>query len=355
MNIFLTGYCHENLGDDLLIYILTQRYPQHTFHMLVHSDHAHAYDHMPNVKVHRQPKLLRGVDKVLSKISPKLSFTYLYGLTKELSVLVGGSMFQELAGDRSDLKRLALMPANHNKFYVLGINYGPEKTQAYYEACRKYLSCATDVCFREQTSYDRFSDLPNTRVGNDMVFAIRQLCPAPEEKKNTCIICPIQKDLGPHYGDYLAFLKEQVLDQVAQGRQVILASFCRFEGDEAAVEELARMCKPEVGEKLQTLYYDGNNYVDICRSIASAAYVVATRFHSMVLALAYGVPVTVISYSNKTRQLLKDMGKDDCDIQPHMLSQFLGKQPPQITGIDPDYWEAEAEKHFQELDKILNP
>lgn len=357
MKIFLSGYFHENLGDDLFFHILTRRYPQHRFYVLAHADHARAYRGESNVTVHSQCKLLRGMDKVLSKISPSLSFGSLYGRTKDLSVLIGGSMFQELSHDGSDLKRLALMPHNHNRLYILGINYGPAHSQAYLDACTRYLAGATDVCFRDRTSYELFKDLPNTRLGNDIVFDIRKLCPTPTQKENTCVIAPIdfgaKPALAPYKEDYLTFLKDQILEQQALGRRVKLMSFCRWEGDENAIRELLALCPEEARAQIDTIFYDGQNWQMLCAVIGSAAQVIATRFHSMVLALAYAVPTLVISYSNKTRQLLEDMDRGDCAIMPQQL-----KAPESIrlvTDIDVDYWQTQAEKHFEKLDELLNP
>lgn len=359
MNIFLNGYFHENLGDDLFFHIITRRYPNHQFHMLAHGDHASAYRGVPNAKIHPQCKLLRGADKVLSKLSPKLSFGSLYGRTKDLSVLIGGSMFQEMQDDGSDLKRLALMPENHKKLYIMGINYGPAHTQAYEDACRKYLASATDVCFRDQTSYNRFRDLPNTRVGNDIAFGIRRICPTPVEKENTCIIAPIDFGKKPalvaYKQAYLEFLKARLLEQQAQGRQVILMSFCKWEGDEDAIRELLDLCSPEVKAQVTTLCYNGQNWQELCQCIGSAAYMIATRFHSMVLALAYGVPTLAISYSNKTRQLLQDMDRGECAIMPEELADLPAEKLTPVTGIDIDYWQSQADVHFEKLDELLNP
>ena len=359
MKIYLSGYFHENLGDDLFFHIITQRYAKHQFYMMVHGDHAHAYRGRPNVKVHAQPKLLRGADKILSKVSPNLGLGSLYGRTKEISVLIGGSMFQELYKDGSDLKRLAQMPQNRSKLYILGINYGPAKTMAYRDAVSRYLASATDVCFRDRTSFELFQELPNARVGNDIVFGIRNICPAPAQKQNTCVISLIdfdaKPDLAPYKAAYLQFLRERILEQQALGREVILTSFCRWEGDEKAIRELKALCEPEVLEKLKTLCYDGHNWKELCNAFASASWVISTRFHAMVLGLVYQVPTVVISYSNKIRQLLRDMDRDNCAISPKNLANFPAEQICPVTDIDVKHWQNQAELHFEKLDALLRP
>lgn len=359
MKIYLSGYFHENLGDDLFFHIITQRYAKHQFYMAVHADHAHAYQGKPNVKVFPQRKLLRGADKLLSKVSPGFGIGSLYGRNKDVSVLIGGSMFQELYKDGSDLKRLAQMPQNRNKLYILGVNYGPARTSVYRDAVSRYLESATDVCFRDKTSYGIFQDLPNARVGNDIVFGIRKICPTPAQKLNTCVISPIdfgaKPDLAPYKKAYLNFLRDRILEQQALGRQVILMSFCRWEGDEKAIRDLKAICEPAVRERLKTVCYDGHNWQGICNTIATASWMISTRFHAMVLGLVYKVPTVVISYSNKIRQLLKDMDREHCAIIPKALSDYSADKICPVTDIDVDHWQAQAELHFQKLDALLKP
>ena len=136
MNVFLNGYFYRNLGDDLFFHIVTGRYPQHRFYAMIHGDHAHAYTGAANVKVLPQSKLLRGLDKLLYKLSPAMTLYAQRGKKSDASILVGGSMFQELASDGSDLIRLSQMPQNYKKLFIMGINFGPCKTDAYQQAVK---------------------------------------------------------------------------------------------------------------------------------------------------------------------------------------------------------------------------
>ena len=357
MKILLNGYFHENLGDDLFFHLITCRYPQHTFYMPVQADHAHAYQGKKNVKVLRLNKLLRGANKLLAAISPALSVTRLMGKFTDQAVLIGGSMFQELDTDGRSLKRLAQMPRHKKRLSVLGISFGPHKTQGYLDACRQYLSGAFDVCFRDATSYGYFSDFPNTRLGSDIVFGIEDICPRVTEKNNTCIISLMdfssRPELAPYARDYYRFLTDMALYQQSMGRKVQLVSFCRWEGDERAVEEFFRCCPEEAKENISVLCYNGHNWKEICQSISGAEYVVASRFHSMVLGLAYGVPTVAISYSNKTAQLLADMGHKDAVITPQQLKDLKAPEVTAVRETDISQWKAGAQTHFAQLDRLL--
>lgn len=355
MKILLSGYFHENLGDDLFYHLITDRYPDHTFYVPVHGDHAKSYGGKANVKLFPQNKLLRGMDKVLFALSPRLSVTEFLGRKTDLSVLIGGSMFIEMYDDGYDQKRLRSMPQNHKGLYIMGINFGPHKTQAYLDACREYLATATDVCFRDATSYGLFSDLPNTRCGSDIVFGIEAICPRAEEKRNVCVISVMDFASNPalaaHEEDYLTFIVDMIRHQHAQGREVELVSFCAWEGDERAMNKILARC--DSPEKVRLLKYDGQNWQQICQSISSAACLVASRFHSVVLGLAWGVPTLAISYSNKTVQLLKDMGCGNKAVLPQMLAQLKPETAEYIADLDMTLWRQKAESHFEKLDALL--
>ena len=346
MKILLNGYFYQNLGDDLFFHLITERYPQHTFFVPIHGDYAHSYRGKPNVKILPQTKWKRGVDKLLGKISPKLTITGRLTRRTDLGVLIGGSMFQELPDAQS---RIARMPRHPKGQLVLGVSFGPHKTQGYVELCREYLKTVTDVCFRDSVSYDHFSQLPNTRLGSDMVFAIQDLCPAPAEKENTCVISVMdfaaKAALAPYEKDYLGFLRRTIRKQLELGRKVILLSFCKFEGDENTMQTLLREYP-----QCCALGYDGTNYTEICRCIGAAGCLIASRFHSMVLGLAYGVPTVPISYSNKTMQLLQDLGCAELAITPEMLSGAQADRP--IAPMDLAPWIEKAQLHFAKLDQI---
>jgi colanic acid/amylovoran biosynthesis protein len=124
-----------------------------------------------------------------------------------------------------------------------------------------------------------------------------------------------------------------------------------MEGDENAIGQFLKKCPPELAKDVSALYYDGSNYQQLCSCISSAACLVATRFHSLVLGLAYNIPTIPICYSNKALQLLQDLGLEAAAIIPAQLAQA---EPTPVTASGLDRLEAAAEQHFTELDKRLN-
>lgn len=357
MKILLNGFFHENLGDDLFFHLITARYPQHKFYLPVHADHKKAYAGKQNVKLLPQSKFLRGVNKILCRITPKLGVQAWLSRKTDLSVLIGGSMFQELSQDGSDLKRLAAMPRHPKALYILGINFGPHRTQAYLDACRGYLSEARDVCFRDSISYNYFSDLKNTRLGSDMVFNIQQLCPPATQKENTCVISIMdfsaKPALAPFADAYYHFLLDVATQQQKIGRKIRLISFCKWEGDERAIETFLSLCPPQLRTHIQVECYNGQNWQQICERISAASFLIASRFHSMILGMVYGVPTVPISYSNKTMQVLSDLDREHFAITPQMLSTTAADQLQPMEDTDISECVLHASNHFLALDAQL--
>jgi colanic acid/amylovoran biosynthesis protein len=187
------------------------------------------------------------------------------------------------------------------------------------------------------------------------VFCIEDLCPGVKDKQNTCFISVMdfgaKKALQPYRDAYLHFLKEQVLEQQAMGRQVVLVSFCKVEGDETGIRDLLAILPQSSRTGVQTLCYDGTNWKTICQQISACACLIATRFHSVVLGLSYAVPTVAISYSNKTLQLLKDLGHEADAILPEQLSSL--DTPSPITNVCVESLKQAAQRHFEKLDQFL--
>ena len=92
--IFLYAYDHINLGDDLFIETIADRYPDTEFYF---------WTNEKNKKVFQQQKNLKIVDensiktKVLRKIRPSLEVRYKAEIQKkcDAQVYIGGSIFME--------------------------------------------------------------------------------------------------------------------------------------------------------------------------------------------------------------------------------------------------------------------
>lgn len=357
MKILLNGYFHKNFGDDLFFHMIRERYNQHMFYVPIESEISSAYIGEKNVRILKINKFIRALDKVLFKVNYRLSYYNFLNRSADLSVLIGGSMFQEISGDVRDLKRIDALPIRTKSLYILGVNFGPYKSDIYLERCKKYLSKATDICFRDNESYSLFKELNNTRVATDIVFGIEKILPKSKYKNNNCIISVMdftkRDNLKPYQKDYERFLINNIENQLLKGREVILTSFCQYEGDENAIERIMNICKEKKYKGISTHYYDGYNWRETLRIISESSCIIASRFHAMILGITYGIPTLPIIYNEKCKKILNDIECNKFGVDLNDLRNFDKKEFNFIPPQDLTILKQKSELQFYELDKVL--
>ena len=72
------------------------------------------------------------------------------------------------------------------------------------------------------------------------------------------------------------------------------------------------------------IYYDGENQHEILKQLATSEIVIATRFHAVVLGLVSQCRVLPVLYSNKTKNILKDLNINGnmADIKEYMEDHY---------------------------------
>lgn len=155
MKVYVDAYLFENLGDDLFINILTKRYPKHNFFAITRGFKGYKSE---NLKVYSNVIIFRMLKKF--QLEKYLANRY------DLVVSIGGSMYMENNDSKRDFS------LGKNKRYILGTNFGPYRTQEYYQNIYNIFKNSEDVCFREKFSYDLFKELPNVRYASDIVFSL---------------------------------------------------------------------------------------------------------------------------------------------------------------------------------------
>ena len=151
MKIYTRAYLTENLGDDLFIKILIDRYKKHQFYSISRGFKNYTKG---NLKVYSNPILFDIIEEF--KLEKYLSNKC------DLAISIGGSMYME------NEKYIKDYSFGKNKYYVLRSNFGPYKTQGYYNKVYDFFKNAEDVCFREEYSYNLFKDLPNVRYAKEI-------------------------------------------------------------------------------------------------------------------------------------------------------------------------------------------
>lgn len=359
--IFLKCFYEKNLGDDLFIDMITKRYPNERFYLINYLN-GKIKNKSRNLKVISiNNKVYRLFKKIARKRSKMPIIDKIIISKVDFIVTIGGSLFME---SKHFFKRkcapIADWHKNLNKEYVIiGANIGPVYTNEYIEQIKKdVLSKARDVCFRDRKSYDYFKDLDSVRMAPDIVFSYNfQNQKIKPQKKVIFSLINIDKKKAqipnPNKERY-----EQIIYNLAEYFMkkkyiVEFMSFCKNEGDEEYIKKIIKTKKWQ--KKVQTYFYDG--CIDkAINELETSEIIVGSRFHANVIGMCMNKTIIPIIYNDKTENLLNDVNFKG---KYYNINKLDNKVNVKLTKKDLEYkcdvskQIREAEKHFQELDKIL--
>lgn len=286
---FLAG----NLGDDLFVRMLCDRYPEVRFLLCAGGDYEGRFSDIPNLT-----------------IRPKAEFGSLAG-SCDAVVHIGGCCFIQHEKDFSrlyDNDRGLLEASRHLVF--LGSNFGPYTDDAYLESYRELFRGYDGVSFSDRYSAGLFEGYPNVAYAPDILFGYPS---RPAQKRRHAVISVIElagRDgrlaISQHAEAYRAFMLGVVRSLIARGYEVTLASFCEEQGDEHEIEALLDEMKVDGQERVTTALYR-HHPDEVVRALEDAECVIATHFHAMVLGFAHGCKVLPVVYDQKTRKVLNDL------------------------------------------------
>lgn len=356
--MLIYAYTEFNLGDDLFIKVLCERYPDTKFRICAPRLYKQCFKELPNLKVYPSDSLLlRGIGYICRKLKiHNVAHKYLADHSDGV-VHIGGSIFMEADHWAEHFKNAEVIRNQNKPYYLLGSNFGPFTNQEYYDEHKRIFKDYTDICFREQYSYDLFKDLDNVRLAPDIIF---QLDPPdiPNEPENyivLSVIKPSAKGLNGFDNLYYEKMKELAIYFIEKGYAVHFMSFCEHEGDQLAIEEIQRLIGPSYKDAIQVHLYK-TNMEEVLSVLANASSIVASRFHAMILGWVFNKPVFPVAYSKKMVNVMEDVGFTGLYADFNTLEQV---QPAQIfesmitCSMDVTLQAKQAERHFEHLDTYL--
>lgn len=351
---FLYAYDRQNLGDDLFVHTITKRYPHVKFYMWSDKKNTETFRCLPNLKVLDQDS--KWVH-LLRRLRPSLVPRYRDWLEKRCKavVYIGGSIFMEY-DNWEQLSTWWEYEAEHRSFYVMGANFGPYHTEAYRQKMAGIYARMQDVCFRDEYSRQLFRDVKTVRCAPDLLFSYPM--PQVPVKEKQIFVSVIDcagrdesHDLSRFDRSYVENMARLLGQYLADGYQVVFGSFCKHEGDEKGIDKIMEAMGCQGNENVSILAYDGTNVQAMTEAIAQSEFVVATRFHATILALAAGRPVLPVVYSHKTLYVLEDMGFDGALLDLRMDEDYASFEEPHSFCVDQQ--KKDALKHFEKLDGVL--
>ena len=130
-------------------------------------------------------------------------------------------------------------------------------------------------------------------------------------------------------------------------------SFCKYEGDLEAICQIKRILPQDCN--VDYFSYE-DNIEEALDIIANSEYIIATRFHAMILGWLYNKPTLPIAYSEKMTNVMKDVGYSGMYIDFSRLENLdfcKVYEDFKINSVDISKQVINSERHFQELDKFL--
>lgn len=356
--VVLNAYTEKNLGDDLFVRYIINRYSNTNFYILNNSKYKYVFDDLKNLKfldLETNVFLSLG-SKIYRSLIP--NFKCLIEKKASAVVYIGGSLFIEYENWREISNWWDYQASNH-KFYILGSNFGPYNSEDFKKRYDEIFSKCRDVCVRDRYSYSLFNENNKVRYAPDILLSYKM--PKVELEKQifiSVINCETKDEgcnkLSKYQIDYIALLLKIINHYLNLDYKIVLSSFCEKEGDNKAIELLVN----KIGKagNIEIVNYDGSNYNDILKSISASSYVIGSRFHSVILALAAKRPVLPIIYSNKTMNVLDDMNFMGNVIDIRNIDKDISFEEIDYNRLviqDMDYYIKKAEEHFLILDKNL--
>ncbi|MDY4576587.1 MAG: polysaccharide pyruvyl transferase family protein [Anaerobutyricum hallii] len=328
--IYLRAYLNENLGDDLFVQIIAQRYPKIDLQIFASDDYpvkfennvhfcftkkeysklqneVKIYDNLRNNKIRRKllPIFFRPDFKKRREIAKKA----------DINIYVIGSGFME-GGKRGFWQRIEDRLYFSKKPYLLGCNFGPFFSSSYKKQYEKLFSKAKDICFRDSYSYNLFKKLNNIRWESDIVFSyngnVDESFSKCNEKYIVISVVNLGKDgtINPNEDLYYEFVSEIAEWFLKRKIKVVFVGFCKNQGDDVAVEKVLKRISSQLIEQVEIINYPQNNIPYILGVFKNAESVFASRYHAGIIGMLFEKKTYFLSYSDKIVNVLRDIDEN---------------------------------------------
>ena len=375
------AFVKGNLGDDLFIDVLCKRYPSTHFWLCGQKKFKSNFSSLSNLTYVCIDNiwiktLFRGINLfpyIINFFSQKLfhkkifdRYTCFDFISKHSrhNILISGSIFMELGN--SPFKLLPNYKKEQRYFkrapHVIGCNFGPYHNDEYLEFYSECFKNASYVSFRDEYSYNLFKG-NKLNVSPDILFTYQPTsCKMPDITDYVLIsVINLAKDGEADAEisrDYMNALSQTISLLMDQGEDIVLMGFCREQQDDRIIHELYE--KFQGYSKLYTINYPDISYHEATGYLAASKYIIASRYHAMILGWLFNKKVYPISYNEKMAHVIDELAPQIPYVTTEQLSAFnptdmvTAINSKDSTFIQYNQAVANAQKHFSTLDQILS-
>lgn len=362
--VMVFGYWMNNLGDDIFLKVLCNRYKSTDFVIITSKRYKDVYKKIPNLTIKYYDNI--GI-YIINKILEKLNFNSLdtrYAIKKtSLCIFLGGSIFTQYNDNwLKSVKEREYLIDNIKDCFVLGSNFGPYFDNGFLKAYKNIFKKTNDVCFRDNYSASLFPEVDSVRYSSDIAFNLKNNIDFEQNKKGDYFIVsvinlkldnPTRKDINKYTNHYETFIAQMVDYIIEKGNKVYLMSFCEYEKDSEAINRIMKQTKNK-----ENIYTYIHKHIDNSLNlISNSKGIIGTRLHSIILAWLYKIPVYPIIYNEKMKNVINEYKFTGgyCDIKN---IETINKENVYYclthkNGIDHNVIE-NSKLQFEVLDKYLN-
>lgn len=318
MKIILQMYINENLGDDLFIDLIANKYPNIDFTIYgignreIPNIYKTKYKNVDILPVERHSNMLNTIGKILLKRDIILE----KNLKKSDGIItLGGSVFMDSPIILESFKAKVLADVRLHALktkkptFVIGANFGPVYHNRFVKKYKKYFSECINVCFRDSNSKKYYDNLDNVISSTDVAFNYKRKNIAIKNKTVGISIIDLNDSSHSKISSYTKIYEDKMIELINKFTTldyfVNIYSFCQKQGDNTAsyriVDRLANKSNVKIIE-YKNLDIDG-----FVEHFSSNEYIVATRFHSMILGIIQNQKVFPIVYDIKTKNMIEEL------------------------------------------------
>lgn len=343
--ILTTAYTNFNIGDDLFLKLLFERYPNSNFILFTQNDnYANLFKNYKNVEV----EYFSQNKRIFIRVFNALFFNDLIKIPRLIAFLrailifvtyrnkvdayleIGGSIFMQKTKKIETKEYFNYYISNffrNKKLFFLGANFGPVKTPEFLKIYEKTFLNFDDVCFRDKWSASLFSNISSVRCASDIVFSMK--LPKIKKQKNTIGFSIIdlsnRTDMKQFKTKYLNSIIDLVNQFPNEIKKVFFFSFCSSEGDMKSINEVVSSLSNKSKKKVRIVSYTGDifKFLEIYLSVET---MFVTRFHAMILSIMASQKIHPFVYSDKMLKVLSDINYDQNYSEISQIENFNTKQ-----------------------------
>lgn len=354
--VYVHFFSEQNYGDDAFVWMLANRYPNILFIISGSKNNLKAFKDAKNIIVRNNNKILLKINKIIKKLTQKDFLYYLQAYKCKICLTIGGSIFIEPPQKNLHTylrdKKCKFYPKKKN--VILGANFGPYQSALFVDFFKNEFQRYNLVTFRDRKSYEIFKTIDSVKYAPDILFGLQSLykeVDSPQYTKEYVVISVINATDDKKL--YIDKVVEIIHYYMSMNLRCVLLSLCHNQGD----YDLCNIINEKSGGKAEILDYDGNIQI-VMQCIKKAKYVIGSRFHAIITSLVFEVPCLPVIYSDKTSNMLNDIGFNGirCHINDlkEMSLETIDFNRRKNYIVDLEKVKEESKGHFEEFDKCLS-